>query len=105
MSVIGFIPARGGSKGIPRKNILEINGRPLISYTIDSAKESKLIDRTIVSTDDDEIASISASFGAEIPYIRPDEIAQDSTSMICVLNHFVLWLEENDIDVECIALL
>ena len=105
MTVIGFIPARGGSKGIPRKNIVEINGRPLISYTIGSSKESKLIDRTIVSTDDDEIASISASFGAEIPYIRPDEIAQDSTSMICVLNHFVLWLEENDIDVECIALL
>ena len=105
MSIIGLIPARGGSKGVPRKNIIDFHGKPLISHTINSAKESNFIDRIIVSTDDTEIANIASSFGAEIPFLRPSKISKDSTSMISVLNHFILWIEENHDNIECIVLL
>lgn len=77
--LIGLIPARGGSKGIKRKNIKEIFGKPLIAWTIRQAIESKSLDRVIVSTDDDEIANISVDFGAEVPFIRPKKIALDQS--------------------------
>ena len=77
--IVAIIPARGGSKGIKRKNIRILNGKPLISYTIEQALKSKYIDRVIVSTEDLEIAEISKSFGAEVPFLRPQELAQDDT--------------------------
>lgn len=87
VEVLGIIPARGGSKSIPRKNVALLNGRPLISYTIQAARESQFISRLIVSTDDEEIARISAAFGAEVPFMRPKELGQDSTPSIEVVLH------------------
>jgi CMP-N-acetylneuraminic acid synthetase len=80
-NVLAIIPARGGSKGIPRKNIRDLCGKPLIAYTIEAAKKSKLIDRVIVSTDDEEIACISKSYGAEVPFLRPKALAGDRSGV------------------------
>lgn len=80
--IIGIIPARGGSKGIPKKNIKKLNGKPLIAYTINAALNSKYIDDTIVSTDDDKIAEISLEYGASVPFFRPAEISTDKSKTI-----------------------
>lgn len=95
MKILAIIPARGGSKGIPRKNIVNLCGKPLIAYSIEQAISSKFINRVIVSTDDDEIAEISARFGAEVPFKRPSEYAQDLSPDIDVFRHALKWLEEN----------
>ncbi|CAB1064569.1 hypothetical protein D1BOALGB6SA_9365 [Olavius sp. associated proteobacterium Delta 1] len=79
--VLAIIPARGGSKGLPRKNIRHLCGKPLIAYSIAVALKSKLIDRVLISTEDEEIADISKNFGAEVPFLRPNEIAQDRSSI------------------------
>lgn len=96
MDIIAIIPARGGSKGIPRKNIKNINGKPLISYTIAEVKKSKYINRIIVSTEDREIAEISKKYGAEVPFLRPKELAGDSTPGIDPIIHCINWLKENE---------
>ena len=85
--IAALIPARGGSKGIKRKNVRLLAGKPLISYTIAAALDSKYIDRVIVSTEDEEIAQISKSFGAEVPHLRPKELAEDTTATIEVVLH------------------
>jgi CMP-N,N'-diacetyllegionaminic acid synthase len=79
MSLLALIPARGGSKGIPRKNISELCGKPLIAWSIEEAQKSNYIDRLIVSTEDEEIADISRSYGAEVPFLRPAELSRDET--------------------------
>lgn len=85
--VIAIIPARGGSKGIPRKNIKDLNGKPLIAYTIEEAQKSKYIDRIVVSTENEEIAQVSKSFGAEVPYLRPKELANDNSPLVeCIID-------------------
>lgn len=84
--VLGIIPARGGSKGVPRKNIRLISGKPLIAWTIEAAKKSKLLDRFIVSTEDNEIADIAREYGAEV-LKRPAELATDEVSTMSVLQH------------------
>ena len=82
MKILAFIPARGGSKRIPNKNIKLLNGKPLIVYTIEAAKGSNHINRIVVSTDSEEIATIAKQYGAEVPFLRPKEISQsDSTEM------------------------
>lgn len=86
---IAVIPARGGSKRIPRKNIREFCGKPMIAYSIEAAIKSKLFDRIIVSTDDDEIASVAQAFGAELPFRRPPELSDDYTPTIPVIRHAV----------------
>jgi CMP-N-acetylneuraminic acid synthetase len=83
-----IIPARGGSKGILRKNIIDLNGFPLISYTIAACKLAKRIDRIIVSTEDEEIAEIAIKYGAEIPFLRPMEYSEDDSRDAGFLNHF-----------------
>ena len=88
MRLLAIIPARGGSKGIPRKNIHPLCGRPLIAYSIDAARASRAIDRAVVSTDDDEIAAISGSLGAEVR-VRPAVLAQDDTPTRAVLENVV----------------
>jgi CMP-N-acetylneuraminic acid synthetase len=95
-NVVAIIPARGGSKGLPRKNILPLLGKPLIQYTIDAAKQAKLLDRIIVSTDDPEIAEIAKGLGAEVPFLRPAELAQDHSSTEEALRHAVIWLKQNE---------
>lgn len=94
--IVCVIPARGGSKGIPRKNIKLLAGKPLIAYTIGHALQSQYIDRTIVSTDDREIADISRQYGAEAPFMRPADLAGDHVATIDVLLHAVQWLEKQE---------
>lgn len=86
---LAIIPARGGSKGIPHKNITIVNDKPLIQYTIDEAKKSKYLDRIVVSTDDEEIARVSQICGAEIPFMRPKELASDQAKTIDALIYTV----------------
>ena len=93
MNIYTIIPARSGSKGIPKKNIKSLNGHPLIDYTIKYSLNSTLIKRTIVSTDSEEIAKISIKSGAEVPFLRPIEIAQDNTQDFPVLQHALIELE------------
>ncbi len=92
--ILAVIPARGGSKGIPRKNIVPINGKPLIQYSIDEARKSKYIDSLIVSTDDKEIAEISCQLGAEVPFLRPQNLAGDTAKTIDVLVDVVQKLKQ-----------
>jgi CMP-N,N'-diacetyllegionaminic acid synthase len=92
--VLGLIPARGGSKGVPRKNIRMLGGLPLIAHTIQAALGALQIDRVIVSTDDAEIAEVARQYKAEVPFIRPAEFATDTASSISVVHHAIQWLEE-----------
>ena len=96
MEILAIIPARGGSKGIPRKNIIKLCGKPLITYAIEQALESRFINRVIVSTEDEEIAAISLKYGAEVPFRRPIEFAQDMSPDIDAFKHALEWLEENE---------
>ena len=96
MDILALIPARGASKGIPRKNLLVLAGKPLIAYSIEQALASRWITRTIVSTDNPEIAAVSKNFGAEIPFHRPPEFAQDLSPDIDVFRHALTWLAENE---------
>jgi len=88
---IAIIPARVGSKRIPKKNIKDFKGKPIIAYTIEVAQESKLFDRVVVSTDDEEIANISKSYGAEVPFLRPKELSGDFTGTGDVVTHTLEW--------------
>jgi N-acylneuraminate cytidylyltransferase len=96
MNILALIPARAGSRGIPRKNIVGLGGRPLISFSIEVALASRLIGRVIVSTDSEEIRDISVSLGAEAPFLRPGELAEDDTQDLPVFRHALEWLEENE---------
>jgi len=93
---IAIIPARGGSKRIPRKNIRDFYGKPLIAYSIEVALASKLFDKVIVSTDDNEIAEIAKSYGAEIPFIRPKELSDDFSGTDTVITHALDYLKKNN---------
>jgi N-acylneuraminate cytidylyltransferase len=94
--VLALIPARGGSKSIPRKNIRLFAGYPLIAYSIAAGLAADSVTRVIVSTDDEEIAEVSRRFGAETPFRRPAEISQDNTSDLPVFQHALNWLMENE---------
>lgn len=91
---IAIIPARGGSKRISKKNIKDFFGKPLIAYSIEVALESRLFEKVLVSTDDEEIANIAKKYGAEVPFIRPKELSDDFTSTVDVVNHAIKFLEE-----------
>ena len=98
MTLLAFIPARRGSKGIPNKNLKNFKGKPLIQWSIEQALKSEYIDRVIVSTDDEEIADISKEIGAEIPFIRPDFLATDSSPIIDTVIYTLDKLKEiNDV--------
>ena len=96
MNIIGVIPARKGSKGIPSKNIKLLCGKPLIYYTINSALKSKLLTSLVVSTDSISIAEIAKSFGARVPFIRPETLATDDSLAVPTIKHAVLETERND---------
>lgn len=93
LKILALIPARGGSKGIPKKNIIGLNGYPLIAYSIAAAKLSKFINRIIVTTDDELIADISRRFGAETPFLRPKRISRDNSLDIEFFRHALMWLK------------
>jgi len=94
--ILTIIPARGGSKGVPRKNIRELAGKPLIAYTIEAALGSSFVKRLIVSTDDKEIAETSRKWGADVPFMRPVELATDTTKAIAVVKHSLMEMEKLD---------
>jgi len=95
-NIIAIIPARGGSKGVPKKNIRLLGGYPLVAYSIVAARLTTQIDRVVVSTDSDEIAEVSRYYGAEVPFIRPQEYAQDKSPDRDFVVHAVRWFEENE---------
>lgn len=97
MKKVAIIPARGGSKRIPRKNIKPFFGRPMISYSIQAALDCGLFDKVIVSTDDDEIAEVARSCGAEIPFLRPAELANDHAGTGAVIVHAIDWFRQQGI--------
>jgi CMP-N,N'-diacetyllegionaminic acid synthase len=98
MRILATICARGGSKGVPNKNIRLLNGKPLIAYTIECAKKYTKFDRIIVSTDSPKIAEIAKQYGADVPFLRPKELATDTSPKIPVLQHAVRYLEQEEND-------
>ncbi len=96
MNILAIIPARGGSKGVPRKNIKELAGKPLLAWVLDAAKNSKHVNRVIVSTDDQEIANIAREHGGEIPFMRPAELAVDLSTDMDYLTHVLNELKERE---------
>lgn len=97
---LAVIPARGGSKRIPRKNIKNFCGKPIIAYSIEAALNSKIFDKVIVSTDDVEIAEVAKLYGAEVPFIRPENLSNDMATTIPVISHAVEFYEKKGFDVE-----
>jgi CMP-N,N'-diacetyllegionaminic acid synthase len=95
VKVLALIPARGGSKGIPKKNIVAFGGRPLIAHTIQTALASQAFDRIVVTTDDEEIAAVARDSGAEVPFMRPAELAADEIKDLAVFSHALRWLQEH----------
>ena len=91
---VAIIPARGGSKRIPRKNVKDFCGKPMIAHSIEAALAAGCFDRVIVSTDDSEIAEVAQAYGAEVPFIRPEELSNDHAGTIAVIQHAVNWLIE-----------
>jgi N-acylneuraminate cytidylyltransferase len=94
--ILGLITARGGSKGIPGKNIKLLGGKPLIAYTIEAAQQSGVFDRLILSSDDPRIIEIARAYGCEVPFVRPAELAADSTPHLPVVQHAVEWLKAHE---------
>ena len=105
MKVLGLINARGGSKGVPRKNIKPLCGKPLISWSINAALKSKFINRLIVSTDDQEIANVSKAIGAEVPFLRPSSLAADNSLQIDSIKHAINFVEAEGESYEIIVVL
>jgi CMP-N,N'-diacetyllegionaminic acid synthase len=102
---LAIIPARGGSKRLPDKNILNLSGKPLIAWTIEAALGSNYIDRVVVSTDDQKIANISKKYGADVPFMRPDELATDVATSVDVVLHSLDEVEANDKKYDYVILL
>jgi pseudaminic acid cytidylyltransferase len=100
---IAVIPARGGSKRIPRKNINPFNGKPMIAWSIEAAKSSGLFEHIIVSTDDEEIAEVSKQWGAEVPFIRPEELSNDYASTTKVIAHATQWGLDEGFDLKSVC--
>lgn len=96
MEVLAIIPARGGSKSIPRKNIVELGGKPLLAWVLGTVKASKLVSRALVSTEDAEIAAVAKKYGAEVPFMRPKELTEDATPGMPVIKHALEWLKEKE---------
>lgn len=96
LKILSFIGARAGSKGLKNKNILELAGKPLITWTIEASCRSKYIDRTIVSTDGKQIAKVAKQAGADVPFLRPAELAADESLLDEAMQHCIRWLSENE---------
>jgi N-acylneuraminate cytidylyltransferase len=100
---IAIIPARGGSKRIPRKNIKEFCGKPMIAWSIEAAKKANLFDRIIVSTDDEEIADVANRWGAEVPFMRPEELSNDFAGTTEVITHATKWAQDQGWPLEAVC--
>jgi len=96
MNVLGLIPARGGSKGIPGKNIVPLAGKPLLAWTCEAARASRSLSRVLLSTDDSQIAEVGRACGVEVPFLRPPELARDDTPSVDVAVHALQWLADHE---------
>lgn len=105
MKIVGLIPARGGSKGVPRKNIRNLRGKPLLAYTAESALAAKFLSRVVLSTEDEEIAEVGRNYGIDVPFLRPFELAQDKTPSLPVVQHALSILEKNGEHFDAVCLL
>lgn len=106
MKILGLIPARGGSKAIPHKNIVPLAGKPLLAYTCEAAAASSRLDRTILSSDAPEIIRVARAYGVEAPFVRPADLAEDATPILPVIRHAVDWLEAHeDTSIDAVILL
>ena len=105
MRILGLIPARGGSKGVPNKNIKLLGDKPLIAYTIASAKAASMLAETIVSTDSEAIFAIAAQYGLQPPFLRPESLAQDHSTSLEVVQHALLFYNDQDIFFDAVCLL
>jgi N-acylneuraminate cytidylyltransferase len=105
IETVAIIPARGGSKGIPRKNLIPLGGKPLIAYTLDVALQSETIDRVVVSTDDEEIAMVACDMGAEVPFFRPKELAHDKADLTEVVNDSIEKLMDRGYACDVVAIM
>lgn len=105
MNILGLIPARGGSKGVPRKNIRLLAGKPLLQYTAEAAAAAGRLTRVILSTDDEEIAEVGRACGVEVPFLRPAELAQDTTPTLPVAQHALRFLEAQGSRFDAVCLL
>ncbi len=105
MRLLGLVPARGGSKGIPHKNIRPLAGKPLLQYTAEAALQVAALARVILSTDDPEIAALGKACGLDVPFLRPAELAADNTPTLAVIQHVLRWLEENGDIYDAVCLL
>lgn len=105
MRVLGLVTARGGSKGVPRKNIREMNGKPLLAYTAEAAFDARSLSRVVLSTDDDAIAEVGRNWGMDVPFIRPGSLAQDTTPSIDVVIHAIAELEKAGDGFDAVCLL
>lgn len=103
--IIAIIPARGGSKGLPRKNIKPLLGKPLVAWTIEQAKNSKYVNKVVVSTEGKEIAEISRGYGAEVPFLRPEELARDDSPTLDTIMHAIDWFEKRGESFDIVVLL
>lgn len=97
MRVLGVIPARGGSKGVPRKNIRLLGGKPLLAYTLEASQAAHRLTRTIVSTDDTEIADVARQFGGDVPFVRPEQLAGDRARAVPVIQHALHAIETMEV--------
>ncbi len=105
MRVLGVVPARGGSKGVPRKNIRLLGGKPLLQYTAEAALATRLLSRVVLSTDSEEIAAVGKSCGLEVPFLRPAELAEDDSPTLPVVQHAVRWMENHSEGFDAVCLL
>ncbi|RKS45150.1 N-acylneuraminate cytidylyltransferase [Gillisia mitskevichiae] len=105
MKILGIIPARGGSKGLKRKNILPLGEKPLLQYTCESARNSKLLTKVILSSDDEEIIEVAKGLGLEVPFKRPDNLAQDTTTSLEVVKHALQYFKDKGESFDAVCLL
>jgi CMP-N,N'-diacetyllegionaminic acid synthase len=105
MKVLGLIPARGGSKGVPRKNIRLLNGKPLLAYTAETALKARNLTRVVLSTEDEEIAEVGRKLGLDVPFMRPSELAQDTTPSFSVVKDALLMLQAQNENYDAVCLL
>lgn len=105
MKIIGVIPARGGSKGVPGKNIKMLGGKPLLGYTADSALNSNLLSKVVLTTDDSRIAEVGLEFGLEVPFLRPAELALDTSPTLPVIQHVLDFYKNNGEEFDAVCLL
>ncbi|MBW2107573.1 MAG: acylneuraminate cytidylyltransferase family protein [Deltaproteobacteria bacterium] len=96
MNIVALVPARKGSKGLVGKNLRTVAGKPLLGYTLEAARASRMVSRVIFSTDSEKMAKIAATYGAEVPFVRPEPLASDTACMVDVMQHCVRWLQTNE---------